>query len=304
MKQKIYSKVEDLPSSMADDSITEGCLVLEGGGWRGLYTLGVLDCLMVNSINFRTTIGISAGAFSGLGYTAGQIGWGARVDLYYRHDPKYCGMVAMLYEKGIMGYRYLFNRIVKELPLDRKRLRETPRELFVGATNLETGELEYFEKSGGNILTASAASASVPYVTKPVLIDGIPYLDGGCAEKIPYHFAKDRKEKKIIVVKTREREYRRKKGKKTMPSLIYHKYPRFVDAISHTNEKFNLMMEELNEDERAGKVFIIAPERKVEVTRFERDMEKLGELYWQGYREAESMLPDLREYLKTAPDQT
>ncbi|MCR5773560.1 MAG: patatin family protein, partial [Lachnospiraceae bacterium] len=292
----------DLPSGRADDSITEGCLVLEGGGWRGLYTLGVLDRLMIDNINIRTTIGISAGALSGLGYTVGQIGWGARVDLNYRHDPRYCGVVAMLYEKGIMGYRYLFNRMVKDLPLDKKRLRETPRKLFVGVTNLETGGLEFFEKESGNILLASAASASVPYVTKPVIINGTPYLDGGCAEKIPYHLAKEMNEQKIIVVKTRERGYRRKKGNKTIPSLFYHKYPRFAEAISQTNEKFNLMMDELEEDEKAGKVFVVAPTQKVEVSRFERDMEKLGELYWQGYRDVDELLPELKEYLGTATE--
>ena len=295
--RKIYSRVEDIPSGRADESITEGCLVLEGGGWRGLYTLGVLDCLMLNGINIRTTIGISAGALSGLGYTAGQIGWGARIDLHYRHDPRYCGAVAMLYEKGIMGYRYLFNRIIKDLPLDIKRLKETPRRLFVGATNLLTGELEYFEKGKSNILLASAASASVPYITKPVIINGTPYLDGGCAEKIPYHFAKEMGEKKIVVVKTREREYRRKEKRQRMASLVYGKYPEFVEAINHANEKFNLMMEEFEADEKAGKLFVIAPTGKVEVKRFERDMEKLGELYWRGYSDMEDKLPMLREYL-------
>ena len=46
MKQKIYSRIDEIPTGSADDSITSGCLVLEGGGWKGLYTLGVLDCMM------------------------------------------------------------------------------------------------------------------------------------------------------------------------------------------------------------------------------------------------------------------
>ena len=40
---KKYKEVDSLPLGRADDTVTEGCLVLEGGAWRGLYTIGVLD---------------------------------------------------------------------------------------------------------------------------------------------------------------------------------------------------------------------------------------------------------------------
>ena len=299
MSRKIYSGADNLPSGRAGDQITEGCLCLEGGAWRGLYTLGVLDALMVNDINFRTTVGISAGALSGIGYVAGQIGWGARVDLLYRHDPRYCGRRALLIERGITGFKYLFNRITADLPLDRKRLKRTPRRLYVGATNLRSGQIEYFEKGSCNILLAASASASVPYLSKPVQINGELYLDGGCAEKIPYPFAKQSGEKKIVVVKTREREYRRKETKHRTAHAMYRKYPEFVKAIDNANAKFNAMMEELEKEEKAGNIFLIAPSEKVLVSRFEGDMEKLGELYWLGYHDLEENLPALRAYLET-----
>ena len=37
-------------------------LVLEGGGMRGIFTVGVLDYLMDQHIDFPYTIGVSAGA--------------------------------------------------------------------------------------------------------------------------------------------------------------------------------------------------------------------------------------------------
>ena len=37
-------------------------------------------------------------------------------------------------------------------------------------------------------------------------------------------------------------------------------------------------------------------QRKVEVSRFEGDMEKLGELYWKGYHDAEDKLDALKAY--------
>lgn len=40
-------------------------LVLEGGGMRGLYTVGVLDVLMEKQIKIDSIIGVSAGALLG-----------------------------------------------------------------------------------------------------------------------------------------------------------------------------------------------------------------------------------------------
>ena len=37
-------------------------LVLEGGGMRAIFTVGVLDCFMDHDIWFPYTIGVSAGA--------------------------------------------------------------------------------------------------------------------------------------------------------------------------------------------------------------------------------------------------
>ena len=37
-------------------------LVLEGGGMRGIFTVGVLDCFMDHQHYFPYTIGVSAGA--------------------------------------------------------------------------------------------------------------------------------------------------------------------------------------------------------------------------------------------------
>ena len=288
-----------LPIGRADDTITEGCLVLEGGGWRGLFTVGVLDALMMNGINLRDTVGISAGALSGLGYVAGQIGWGVRVDLTYRHDSRYCGFRAVVKEGGIMGYNYLRNGIMKELPLDKKKIKESPRRLAVGATNMLTGEIEYFEKDKGNFWKATTASASVPYFSRPVMIKGVPYLDGACAEKIPYPWAEENGEKKIIVVKTREREYRRKeKGKLSLARHMYHDFPKFVESLETVNHKFNVMAEQLEEEERKGNILILAPSEKVTVSKFEGNMEKLGDLYWQGFNCVCRELDRIGDYLK------
>ncbi|MCR5267656.1 MAG: patatin family protein [Lachnospiraceae bacterium] len=295
---KTYKDLDKLPEGRADESITEGCIVLEGGAWRGLYTLGVLDALMEENINFRKTVGISAGALSGIGYVSGQIGWSARIDLTYRHDPQYCGYKAFSTDHGITGFSYLFHEILKEHPLDKQRLKTTSRRLAVGATNMLTGKIEYFEKVNCNFFRAVRASATVPYVSRPVVIGGIPYLDGGCSVNIPYDWAKEQGDQKIMVVKTRERAYRSETGKLRTARRLYKAYPELVESMEVANVTFNEMTEELLAEEEQGNIFLMAPSQEVTVSRFEGDMDKLGELYWLGYNDMKDRMQELKDYLQ------
>ncbi len=142
---KIYKNIDLLPTGRATNEITNGCLVLEGGGWKGLYTVGVLDCMMAHDLNLSSVVGVSAGARSALGYVSGQIGWGARIDLRYRHDRNYCGLGALRRDHGVTGFTYLFEDICRDSPIDEKRLNAPARRLAVSATILITGVAEYFE---------------------------------------------------------------------------------------------------------------------------------------------------------------
>ncbi len=297
MADKIYKGLDTLPSGTAGTKITEGCLVLEGGGWKGLYTIGVLDALMQQEINMQSVVGISAGALSAIGYVSGQIGWGARIDLSYRHDPKYVGLGAMKRDHGVTGFSYLYEDILKDLPLDKARLMDPARRMAVGVTNLLTGKTEYMEKGKCNLSAAVRASATVPYVSRPVIIGGVPYLDGGCSTKIPYPWAVEQGFKKIIVVKTREWSYRRNEEPLKAAGVMYRKYPEFVKAFNQANADFNRMTEELDRLHDEGRIYAMAPSRPVDVTRFEGDMEKLGNLYWLGYSDANTQMERIRSYL-------
>ena len=295
---KIYKDIDKLPSGKASDKLTEGNLVLEGGGWKGLYTVGVLDCMMKNDVNLTTVTGVSAGALSAIGYVSGQIGWGARIDLTYRHDKNYCGIGALKRDRGITGFSYLFDDIIKALPLDEERLYDPARKLAVSAANMLTGKVEYFEKGKCDLFRAVQASASVPFASKPVLIDGVPYLDGGCAEKIPLSWQGLANGNKTVVVRTRELSYRRKPGAPKLTKLVYRKYPNFIKSLERVNEEFNRTVDELERSARDGSIFLIAPSKPVEVTRFDGDMDKLGDLYWLGWNDMAARIDEIKSYLR------
>jgi len=300
--KKIYSGIYDLPEGKATEDITEGCLVIEGGAFRGLYASGALDALMEEGINMRCTVGVSAGAMNGVNYVAGQIGRSARINLRYRHDSRYVGPQALRKNRGIVGFDFVFGKMEGIEDLDMDRFADDAREFYAVVTNLNTGETEYIEKnSGRNVFRAVQASASMPFVSRPVMIDQQPYLDGGCSCKIPYQFAMDKGFEKILVIRTRDKDYRRKdrSHKVVYPeNLVYAAYPAFASKLISSNQDYNFLCDELELLEKEGRLMIVTPSKKVTVTRLEGDVEKLGRLYYLGYNDVKENIDRIREYLE------
>ena len=302
-RRKEYSRVGEIQIEHAPDTLVQGCIALEGGAFRGVYTSGVLDCLMREGINLQTTVGVSAGALNGLNYTAGLIGRSALCNLKYRHDSRWIGMRAIKSDKGIVGFAFLFSDFEKEYPFAYERFFRGDRRFVAVATNLESGKEEYFDNSdpsSDTVFKAICASASMPYVSKPVEIGGKHYLDGGCATKLPIRWALDQNFQKLLFVATREPSYRRDTKEKTglLDRGLYRRYPRFVEALHEMNRRYNEDCDLIDALVAEGKIFRIAPSVPVSVGRMEGDMEKLGALYRLGYEDAKRALPALKAYLQ------
>ena len=296
---KTYKELSKILYGHADTSITPGCLVVEGGAFRGLYNQGVLDALMENSLNFACTIGTSAGALAGFNYVAGQIGRSARANLTFRHYTDYVGRGALLHAHSPIRLDFLFNDYNAIEPFDEKTFFSPQRRFVAVATDCRTGKTAYFEKGKcRDIFSAIKASASMPYISPMIDVDGIPCLDGGCSCKIPYRWALHEGYEKIVVIRTREPAYRKKISRKKGKVQGYGRYPDFAHRLAGSNRAYNHQCDEIQQLEEQGRIFVIAPSQKVTVGRLEGDMNKLGDLYWLGYNDTLSRLDDLRSYLQ------
>lgn len=301
MDKRVFSGFSSLPWERASKEITEGCIVLEGGAFRGLYSAGVLDALMQADINMECTIGVSAGAMNAMSYVSGQIGRSVRINLKYRHDKRYVGVGTIRNNKGIIGFDFLFQGLEGKESLDEKRFFEPDRRFIAVATDCQSGEAEYFEKGKcSDIFQAVRASASMPYCSGMVWLDGVPYLDGGCSDSIPYGWALKQGYEKIIVVRTRPVKYRKKiqsSKRWLLGKAIYHEYPEFENLLESRNENYNRQCEELEELEKEGKIFVIGPSIDLGITRLESNVEKLGTLYYLGYNDMKEQINKLKAYL-------
>ena len=298
MTKKAYSGSDGIPSGSAGENVTEGCLVLEGGAFRGLYTQGVLDVLMMRGLNFRSVIGVSAGALAGVNYLSGQIGRSARINLGYRHDSRYIGPKALLNSGSILDVGFLTeDRGILE-PFDRERFDSPARNFTAVATCLENGETVFFEKgSCTDIMLSIRASATMPFISPPVPIDGLHYLDGGCSCAIPYRWALKQGYKKIVVIRTRDVSFH-KEEKKVAPAMrIYRHYPALALKLVQSDRRYNRQCEEIELLHKRGRLLRLAPSKPVNVGRVEPDLEKLGKLYWLGYNDCLANLDRIRNYL-------
>ena len=271
---------------------------MEGGAFRGLYNQGVLDALMENNINFACTIGTSAGALAGFNYVAGQIGRSARANLTYRHYTDYVGRGALAHAYSPIRLDFLFNDYNAIEPFDEKTFFSPERRFVAVATDCRTGKTAYFEKGKcRDIFSAIKASASMPYISPMIDVDGRPCLDGGCSCRIPYRWALHEGFEKIVVVRTREPEFRKKVSRRRHRLQAYKRYPEFARTLANSSRGYNHQCEEILKLEEQGRIFVLAPSQKVTVGRLESNMNKLGDLYWLGYKDTLNRLASLRNYL-------
>lgn len=278
-------------------------MALEGGSLRGLFTAGVLDVMMENSITYPYVNGVSAGAMGGLSFISGQITRTKDVNIDYRNDHEYIGIRNLLFRKGIFNFQYLFDVISKEYnPFDWESFYRNPSRYEVVATNCRTGEAEYFEKGiCSELKKAAAASCSMPLLASMVELNGEKYLDGGVAMPIAYSRAMQEGYQKVVVVLTREHGYRKKAVSPRMMDLYakkYGEYPYLLERLRNVPEHYNEMQLEMDRLQEEGKIFLIRPEFPVKVKRIEKDKEKLEELYQEGRRIMTEKLESLKTYLE------
>lgn len=271
-------------------------LVLEGGGLRGVFTCGVLDCFMDKGIRFPFTVGVSAGACNGLSYMSGQRGRAksSNIDLMDKHH--YVGFKYLLTQGCIMDYKLLFEDFPEKIiPYDYESYFANTDRFVMVTTNCLTGKAEYLEEKSDSkrVMDIVRASSSLPYVTKITYVDGVPMLDGGIADPIPVEYARSQGYEKMVVILTRNKGYRKNEKQLPVPKFIYRKYPELRKTLSSRNAQYNHTMEMIERLEDEGRMTVIRPVHPIEVDRMEKDTDKLRALYKEGYELAESFLASL-----------
>ena len=268
-------------------------LVLEGGGLRGVFTCGVLDCFMDYGIRFPFTVGVSAGACNGLSYMSGQRGRAKASNIDLMDEHHYIGLRYLFTQRCIMDFKLLFEDFPERIiPYDYDAYFSNPDRFVMVTTDCLTGKAEYLEEkaSSSRVMDIVRASSSLPFVSPVTYVDGVPMLDGGIVDSIPIEYAMHQGYEKLVVVLTRNKGYRKKESKMRLAKVFYRQYPNLQKALSERNAVYNNTMDMIERLEEEGRIIAIRPLRPVEVGRMEKDTAKLTALYQEGYDIARSLL--------------
>lgn len=275
-------------------------LVIEGGGVRGIYAAGVLDWLMDTGLSFDGIIGVSAGAIHGCSFLSGQRGRSIRYYRKYCGDPRFMSFRSFLKTGDLVGVDFCYRELPDKLDVyDHDAFLKNQTPFFVTCTNVDTGKAEYLRITDmrGQI-DYLRASASLPYFSRIVEIDGKRYLDGGASDSIPVQaFTKMGYEKNLVIL-TQAASYRKSPELRFLPRLIYRKFPAFSAALQQRHIRYNQTLDQLQEMEKQGRVFIIRPHQPPQIGRMEKDPEKVQQLYDMGYQDALSLKDRLLKWLQ------
>lgn len=187
---------------MAASETRKISLGLQGGGAHGAYTWGVLDRLLdERSLEIAAITATSAGAMNAVALAAGlehggRAGAQTQLENFWKAvsrksaalapfhltaaGPFAAAMawtsVASPYDINPFDFNPLRRAIESEI--DFEAVRSSDVELFVSATDVESGRVKVFTDDG---ITADSvlASASLPQTFQAVRIDGRHYWDGG-----------------------------------------------------------------------------------------------------------------------------
>jgi NTE family protein len=154
-------------------------LVLSGGGARGFAHLGVMQALNEAGIFPDVLSGTSAGALAGVMYCDGYPP--KEIVKIMKASSRLNYMRPTLPRDGLLQISGIIK--ILETHLRAKTFKDLKVALYVTATDLNNGKAVYF--NDGILLDAVIASASIPVLFKPVIINKIYYVDGGILDNLP-----------------------------------------------------------------------------------------------------------------------
>lgn len=279
------------------------CLVLEGGAKRGIYTAGVLDVLLANHIITDGVIGVSAGAIHGCSYVSGQTGRSIRYTLKYNDDYRFMSFKSWIKTGNMVDTDFAYHTLPEKLDVfDYQAFNNSKTKFYVTCTNLVSGKAEYIlcPEMCGKYMDYLRASASMPFVSKTVNLNGKFYLDGGISDSIPLRAAFDLGYEKNIVIQTRPSGYRKKAFKLTwLAKMVYRKFPEFVNALRNRHIMYNRELDYIEDLKNQNKIFVIRPSKFINIKHAETNPEIIKAMYNLGKEDAQKQLSALKEFLKS-----
>lgn len=161
-------------------------LALSGGGARGLAHAGALSAIEEAGLQPDVLAGVSAGSVAATMYAAGN---SPRQILKLFSNRGFTDFAELRPHNGGLFSVSGFRKLLKEAFGEYEDMEDLPIPVYVGVTNFDEGVSAEFHS--GPIIDRVVASCSIPIVFKPMVIDGVRYVDGGVLRNHPAWIIRD-----------------------------------------------------------------------------------------------------------------
>ena len=280
-------------------------IVFEGGGMRSTYTGAMAAVMLERGMKFPFVAGVSAGATIVVNFVLRDASRLHDSFVGIASDPKVMGMKQLMKGNGYFNSHYLYEEAFFDRDLENgmwERFSESDVEIAIGAFNQMTGEVHYWHRadipSYNDLCRICRASSSLPMMMPPTFIDGVGYVDGGMRECFALRPALEAGYKRLVVLPTHMRGYRREPSKELpLAKVLCRDTPEVIEAFRLRAERYNAQMALLEEMEASGQALVIYPD-EMPLTRTSSDPEELEAAWEMGLAQGRAQVDDWLAWLR------
>lgn len=277
-------------------------LTLAGGGARGAAHVGVLKVLDAEGIKPDFVAGSSIGAIIGSLYAAGVPASRIEEILLTKefrkaffptprglkilsYAPRYLAVTMLTPWKpqvGLYSGKSLANFVRKHLPEGVENIEDLKIPFAATAVNLINTKAVWMTK--GSIAEAVRASSSVPFIYRPVKVNGSWLVDGGLRTNLPTELAESVGAPVVVAVKLHS--YLEKVDQSKFDSIF-----------EYGDRLISILMAEIENKAVTDADVLVEPEVDY-MTMHSFDKEDVAKAIAEGERAARKALPKIRELLR------
>lgn len=275
----------------------KNAIVVEGGGMRGIFAAGVLDHFYDMHFDpFDVYYGVSAGACNLASHLGRQYGRNYRCYTKYMQMPQFFSKSRFVRGGHYMDLDWLWSYLEENETLNVGEA--SKKHFYVTLTDVQTGKPVYMRANPITLADYLKASSSLPLMYRGfVHVEGRLYSDGGITDSIPVEQAARYGAKKILVIRSRTENYRKKSfvESRLMP-LLFRRYPALKRAMKMRQENYNRALDFIENPPKGVRIIEICPYNLFS-GRTTNDIRALNDDYKEGLRAGRRAIDRWREII-------
>ena len=272
-------------------------LIVEGGGQRGVFSFGITDTFINRNYDpFDIYMGVSNGVAVLCWYLIRETDNNLEKMLYAAKGD-YLSYKNIFIGKDIIKFHQMYEDGERMFRPNMEKIKNNlkGKDYIAVVTDAIEANAEYYSFGDGEWMPKMIASGTLPILVRtPSLIDGRRKFDGGVADPLPVEKAYEMGAKKIIVIRTYEKKFRRKlKIENYIGALLSREYPKLRKALLVHDKTYNRALDFMNNPPSDCEIVQLCPPEKLKSKRDSKNIEILKADYKLGKKVANVYLDGL-----------